>query len=85
MVISSLPFSLSDDQVVPGSKVIGSTPMPTRFERWMRSKLSAITAPHAQQFQVPLAAQSRDEPLPYSAPAKTTSGTFSSAYFIAAS
>ena len=34
---------------------------------------------------VPLAAQSREEPLPYSAPAKTTSGTPSCSYFIAAS
>ena len=33
----------------PGRNCIGSTPIPTRFERWMRSKLSAITALHAQQ------------------------------------
>ena len=31
---------------------------------------------NAQQF-VPLAAQSRDEPVPYSLPANTTSGTLS--------
>ena len=37
----------------------GSTPMPTRFERWMRSKLSAITARTPKQLAVPLAAQSR--------------------------
>ena len=55
----------------------GSTPMPTRFERWMRSKLSAITARTPSRL-VPLAAQSRDEPVPYSLPAKTTSGTPSS-------
>jgi hypothetical protein len=30
--------------VVPSLNCSGSTPMPTRFERWMRSKLSAITA-----------------------------------------
>ena len=34
---------------------------------------------------VPLAAQSRDEPLPYSTPAKMTSGTPSLLYSIAAS
>ena len=40
----------------------------------MRSKLSAITARMPRRF-VPLAAQSREEPVPYSLPAKTTSGT----------
>jgi hypothetical protein len=39
----------------------------------MRSKLSAITA--ARRAGVPFAAQSREEPVPYSLPAKTTSGT----------
>ena len=33
----------------------------------------------------PFAAQSRDEPVPYSLPARITSGTPSSRYFIAAS
>ena len=51
----------------------GSTPMPTRFERWMRSKLSAITARTPSRI-VPLAAQSRELPVPYSLPAMTTSG-----------
>ena len=50
----------------------------------MRSKLSAMTARMPRRF-VPLAAQSRDEPVPYSLPAKTTSGTPSSWYFMAAS
>ena len=50
----------------------------------MRSKLWQITA-RTPSSRVPFAAQSRDEPLPYSAPAKTTSGTFSAWYFIAAS
>ena len=58
--------------------------MPTRFDRWMRSNDLAITALTPSSL-VPLAAQSRDEPVPYSAPASTTSGTSSSAYFIAAS
>ena len=48
--------------------------MPTRFERWMRSKLSAITA-LTPSSAVPFAAQSRDEPAPYSTPPITTSGT----------
>ena len=47
--------------------------MPTRFERWMRSKLWATTALTPSSF-VPLAAQSRDEPVPYSWPAIMTSG-----------
>jgi hypothetical protein len=34
---------------------------------------------------VPFAAQSREEPVPYSLPAKTTSGVLSALYFIAAS
>ena len=40
----------------------------------MRSKLFAITA-RAPSRSVPFAAQSRDEPVPYSAPAITISGT----------
>jgi hypothetical protein len=38
-------------------------PMPTRLERWMRSKETAITA-LTPRSMVPLAAQSRDEPVP---------------------
>ena len=51
--------------------------MPTRLLRWMRSKLSAITALTPSRAG-PLAAQSRELPLPYSLPAKITSGTDSS-------
>ena len=58
--------------------------MPTRFERWMRSKLSAITA-LTPSSAVPFAAQSRDEPVPYSLPAITTSGTPCACQAIAAS
>src|SRR3989441_2625765 len=43
----------------------GSTPMPTRLERWMRSKLRAITALTPRSC-VPFAAQSRDDPVPRS-------------------
>ncbi|MCY1535955.1 hypothetical protein D9M68_713850 [compost metagenome] len=50
--------------------------MPTRLERWMRSKLSAITALTPSRL-VPLAAQSREEPVPYSLPATITSGVSS--------
>ena len=74
IVTVSSPFRPSVCQEVPSSNTSGTTPMPTRFERWMRSKLSAITARTPSRF-VPLAAQSRDEPVPYSLPAKTTSGT----------
>ena len=59
--------------VLPGGNISGSTPMPMRFERWMRSKLSAMTA-RTPSNMVPLAAQSRDEPVPYSLPARITSG-----------
>jgi len=45
--------------------------MPTRLLRWMRSKLSAMTA-RTPNSRVPLAAQSREEPVPYSLPASTT-------------
>ena len=58
--------------------------MPTRFERWMRSKLSAITA-LTPRSAVPFAAQSRDEPVPYSMPPKMTSGTPCAFQAIAAS
>ncbi len=50
----------------------------------MRSKLSAITA-LTPNSMVPLAAQSRDEPVPYSLPASTTSGVPAAWYFIDAS
>ena len=51
----------------------GSTPIMSRFERWIRSYDSAIAALTPSRFG-PLAAQSRDEPEPYSLPASTTSG-----------
>ena len=50
----------------------------------MRSKLSAITA-RTPSRRGPLAAQSREEPVPYSLPARTISGTPSAWYRIAAS
>ena len=48
--------------------------MPMRFDRWIRSYDSAITA-RTPSSMVPFAAQSRDEPEPYSLPARITSGT----------
>jgi len=47
--------------------------MPTRLERWIRSKLRAITALTPRSC-VPFAAQSRDDPVPYSSPPNTTVG-----------
>ena len=51
----------------PPRNCSGSTPMFTRLLRWMRSKLSAMTA-FTPSSSVPFAAQSRDEPEPYSLP-----------------
>jgi hypothetical protein len=64
--------------VLAVGKTSGSTPMPTRLARWMRSKLSAMTA-RTPSSSVPLAAQSRELPVPYSLPARMTSGTWSAA------
>ena len=58
--------------------------MPTRLLRWMRSKLCAMTA-LTPRSRVPLAAQSRELPVPYSCPAMMTSGVPAFWYFIAAS
>ena len=65
------PSVATDSPAVNSS---GSTPMFTRLLRWIRSKLSAITA-FTPSSIVPFAAQSRDEPEPYSLPARTISGT----------
>jgi len=50
----------------------------------MRSKLLAITA-RTPKRRVPFAAQSRDDPVPYSCPAKIISGVPRFWYSIAAS
>ena len=84
MVKRSSPVKPSEVRVSAPVNCSGSTPIPTRLERWMRSKLSTITARTPSRL-VPFAAQSRDEPVPYSLPANTTSGTLSALYFIAAS
>src|SRR5947209_196677 len=54
------------------------------FERWILSKLSASTA-RTPSNTTPFAAQSREDPVPYSFPASTTSGTPSCWYRTAAS
>ena len=53
--------------------------MPIRLDRWMRSKDSTRTA-RTPSSRVPLAAQSREEPEPYSLPPSTISGVPSSMY-----
>ena len=70
----SRPESPSEAAPSPGLNWIGRMPMPTRLERWMRSKLSARTA-LTPRSDGPFAAQSRDDPEPYSRPAMTMSGT----------
>ena len=66
------PSELATDS--PAMNSSGSTPMFTRLLRWIRSKLSAMTA-FTPSSIVPFAAQSRDEPEPYSLPARMISGT----------
>ena len=61
----SLPVRPSEAAVTPAWNCSGSTPMFTRLLRWMRSKLSAMTA-LTPSSRVPFAAQSRDDPEPYS-------------------
>ena len=80
----SEPSIPSDARSTPSGNCRGSTPMPTRFERWMRSKLCATTA-RTPSSRVPFAAQSRELPGAVLLPAKITSGTRSAWYRIAAS
>jgi hypothetical protein len=58
----------------PSMNWSGRMPIIRRFERWIRSSVSAITALTPRRFG-PFAAQSRDEPEPYSFPASTIVGT----------
>mmetsp|Transcript_14449 Transcript_14449/g.26144 ORF Transcript_14449/g.26144 Transcript_14449/m.26144 type:complete len:216 (-) Transcript_14449:2029-2676(-) len=80
----SLPFRPRESAFWPSLKHMGTMPMPQRLERWMRSKLSAITALTPCRYG-PLAAQSRDDPLPYSLPARMIRECPSALYFSAAS
>src|SRR5262245_33531737 len=74
MEISSSPDKPSADEDSPVLYWSGRTPLPTRFDRLVRSQHSAITA-RTPRSAVPFAAQSREEPEPYSLPARITSGT----------
>ena len=74
IVNDSRPVSPSVARFWPGRNCSGRMPMPTRLVRWMRSNDSAITA-RTPSSSGPFAAQSRDEPEPYSLPATTISGT----------
>ena len=69
----SKPVSWRLSADIPAANSRGKTPMPMRLLRWMRSKLSASTT-RTPSSRVPLAAQSRDEPEPYSFPAITIRG-----------
>ena len=84
MSTRSSPVSPRDCQLSLPWNCSGSTPMPTRLLRWMRSKLRATTA-RMPSSRVPLAAQSRLEPVPYSSPANTTVGVPAAMHNIAAS
>ena len=75
----SVPSRPSEAAESPSAYCSGRMPIPTRFDRWIRSNDSAIAA-RTPSSAGPLAAQSRLEPLPYSLPASTTSGTPSDAY-----
>ena len=72
---TSVPSNFKDAADSPAGNCSGMTPMPMRFERWMRSNDSVITARTPSRL-VPLAAQSREDPDPYSLPPSTTSGIF---------
>src|SRR3954454_14849653 len=81
---SSRPERPSDSAFSPSMYCSGRMPIISRFERWIRSYDSAIAARTPSRFG-PFAAQSRDEPEPYSLPARTTSGVPSSRYRLDAS
>src|SRR5690606_19381136 len=78
-VKTSAPSRPKVSALAPSGNCRGRTPIITRFERWIRSNDVAITALTPSR-NVPLAAQSRDEPIPLSVPARTTRGTFASLY-----
>lgn len=84
IVNRSLPVSPRVETFSLGLNCNGTTPMPTRFDRWIRSKLSAMTT-FTPCKNGPFAAQSREEPHPYSLPASTIVGIFYAWYFILAS
>ena len=76
--------SMDDYELIDFLNSNGKTPIPIRFDLCILSKLSAITALTPNNL-VPLAAQSLDDPVPYSFPATITKGMLFSAYSFAAS
>ncbi len=72
----SSPFNLRVLRDTPSLNSKGITPMPIKLERWIRSYDSVMTTLTPNKF-VPLAAQSRLEPEPYSLPAMIANGRFS--------
>lgn len=73
---------LSEDYPLINSQ--GSIPIPTKFDQWILSKDSAIIT-FTPYKNGPLAAQSLEEPDPYSFPAIIIVGIFESMYFFAES
>src|SRR5207302_1444343 len=69
---------------LPGATAFGAKRTAECHRDGSRRLLSAITA-RTPSSRVPFAAQSREEPAPYSLPASTTSGTPASRYLTAAS
>ena len=84
IVNNSVPLMLSFFLSKPSLNWSGKIPIPTRFDLCILSKLSAITAFIPNNF-VPFAAQSLEEPVPYSLPATTTKFVPLFLYSIAAS
>ena len=67
----SLPLMPSEAADSPLKNSRGTIPIWTRLDRWMRSKLSAMTA-RTPKSRGPFAAQSRLDPDPYIFPAMMT-------------
>ncbi len=84
MVKVSVPSNSNEVAFWPLTNTKGATPIPTKLLLWMRSKLSAITA-FTPNKNVPFAAQSLEEPEPYSLPAKIIKGVLVFWYSIAVS
>lgn len=64
----SFPVRPRESAFCPSMNSKGRTPIPTKLDLWILSKDSAMTAltPYSR---TPLAAQSLEDPLPYSLPA----------------
>ena len=62
MLIVSSPSRPSEEALAPSGNCNGNTPIPIKFDRWIRSYDSAITA-FTPSNAVPFAAQSRLDPI----------------------